>query len=73
MGKHCLNFRLVEYSWLPASSRDLIERSEVQVFELNPIGSDSPLCVFWSDGLCLQFLQGINIQLGPVEHRDKPQ
>ena len=53
--------------------RDLFERSEVQVFEFNPTGSNSPLCMSGIDDLPLHFLREINIQLGAAEHGDKPQ
>ena len=40
-----LILRVVEQSRLPASSRDLLKRSEAEIFGLDPVRSDFPLRV----------------------------
>ena len=53
-----LNLRLVEQPRLPTPSRNLLKRGEAQIFDLDPIWSDPPHCVFGGDVLPLHFLRG---------------
>ena len=49
MDKSRPNLGLVEKSGLVATKRDLLKCSEAQVFQLNSVRSNPPLCVFGSD------------------------
>lgn len=72
-GNRRQSLRFIKQSRLPSSSRYLLQRSKVQVLDLNPIGSHSPRSVSGIDGLSLHFLRGFSVLFNPTEDGGAPQ